>query len=208
MRDYKPTRSELLAVKKKIVFAEKGYDLLKKKRDGLIMSFFDVLEGAKKAREDLQRTLVIAERKMAIAAAVEGAYSVKSAAYARSERPKVTMSARNLMGVVVPEVAGENIRKRLDQRGYGIIGTSNRIDEAAKAYEDLLEAIVKVAEQETVMKKLLDEIEGTRRRVNALEFVVLPDLETTKTSITMRLEELERENIFRLKRFKVLSEQS
>lgn len=207
MMDYKPTRSELLAVKKKKNFAEKGHDLLRKKRDGLIMSFFDVLDDAKGARESMKEQLVNAELKIAISVAVEGDLSVKSAAFARSDKPAVEVAKKNLMGVVVPEVSSSNIKKRLDQRGYGIIGTSNRIDEAADAYEELLAAIIRVAEKETVMKKLLDEIESTRRRVNALEFKVLPELRTVETAITMRLEELERENIFRLKRFKKLSEE-
>ncbi|MCK5310054.1 MAG: V-type ATP synthase subunit D [Thermoplasmata archaeon] len=205
MMDYKPTRSELLAVKKKIVFAEKGHDLLKKKRDGLIMSFFEVLEDAKTARTDLQNFLIIAEEKLGIAVAVEGTFAIRSAAHARKDSPQVKIGRKNLMGVVVPVVSASNVIKRLDQRGYGVIGTSNRIDEAAKAYEELLEAIIKVAEKETIMKKLLDEIEGTRRRVNALEYKILPELNTIENIITMRLEELERENIFRLKRFKKLS---
>ena len=203
--DYKPTRSELLAVKKKKIFAENGHILLKKKRDGLIMSFFEVLEDAKAARLDLQENLGDAEEKLGIAVAVEGTFSVKSAAYARQDRPDINITHKNLMGVVVPVVSASNIKKRLDQRGYGIIGTSNRLDEASKAYEELVEAIIRVAEKETIMKKLLDEIEGTRRRVNALEHKVLPELDMVETAITMRLEELERENIFRLKRFKKLS---
>lgn len=207
MMDYKPTRSELLAVKKKKKFAEKGHDLLRKKRDGLIMSFFDVLDDARGAREAMKEHLECAEMKMAISVATEGALSVKSAAYARGDKPAVEIARKNLMGVVVPEVSSTKIRKRLDQRGYGIIGTSNRINETADAYEELLEAIIRVAEKETVMKKLLDEIESTRRRVNALEFKVLPELRIVETAITMRLEELERENIFRLKRFKKLSEE-
>lgn len=206
MMDYKPTRSELLAVKKRRKFAEKGHDLLKKKRDGLIMSFFEVLEDAKTAREDMLKQLEVAEEKLGIAVAVEGTYTIRSAAQARKDSPQVELGSKNIMGVVVPVVSASNVRKRLDQRGYGIIGTSNRIDEAAEAYETLVEAIIRVAEKETIIKKLLDEIEGTRRRVNALEYKVLPELDTIENIITMRLEELERENIFRLKRFKKLSE--
>ncbi|MCK5024364.1 MAG: V-type ATP synthase subunit D [Thermoplasmata archaeon] len=205
MMDYKPTRSELLAVKKKKKFAEKGHTLLKKKRDGLIMSFFEVLDDTKSVRQELQKILKIAEEKLGIAVAVEGTFAIRSAAFARKDGPDIKISRKNLMGVVVPVISASNVKKRLDQRGYGVIGTSNRIDEASKVYEELVEAIIKVAEKETIMKKLLDEIEGTRRRVNALEYRILPELEKIETAITMRLEELERENIFRLKRFKKLS---
>ena len=90
----------------------------------------------------------------------------------------------------------------MDQRGYGVIGTSTYIDEATGAFENLVETIVQAAEIETTMKKLLDEIEKTKRRVNALEFKVIPELQEAEAFIELRLEEMERENIFRLKRIK------
>ncbi len=78
----------------------------------------------------------------------------------------------------------------------------SHIDEATSAFEDLVETIIKAAEIETTMKKLLDEIEKTKRRVNALEFKVIPELQQAEAFIRLRLEEMERENIFRLKRIK------
>jgi len=83
-----------------------------------------------------------------------------------------------------------------------LIGTSVRIDESVHAFEKLAEKVLEAAELETTMKKLLDEIESTKRRVNALEFKVIPQLEEVAAYITLRLEELERENVFRLKRIK------
>ncbi|MCZ7394817.1 MAG: V-type ATP synthase subunit D, partial [Candidatus Methanoperedens sp.] len=85
---------------------------------------------------------------------------------------------------------------------YGIIGTSSRIDEAVDTYEILVEKIILAAEIETTMKKLLEDIEKTKRRVNALEFKVIPELSEAKDFIVLRLEEMERENTFRLKRIK------
>jgi V/A-type H+-transporting ATPase subunit D len=90
----------------------------------------------------------------------------------------------------------------VDQRGYGVIGTSTYIDEATRAFEDLVETLVQAAEIETTMKKLLDEIEKTKRRVNALEFRVIPELQEAEDFIELRLEEMERESTFRLKRIK------
>jgi V/A-type H+-transporting ATPase subunit D len=106
------------------------------------------------------------------------------------------------MGLVVPEIEANSIRTPMDKRGYGVIGTSVYIDEAAKAFENLVETLIEAAEIETTMKKLLDEIEKTKRRVNALEFKVIPEYQAAETFIKMRLEEMERENIFRLKRIK------
>ena len=200
--EYKPTRSTLIEIKKKIKLSQTGHNLLKMKRDGLIMEFFNILEKSKDIRSRITANYKVAMDKLAIAKAVDGAIEVKSAAFALSENPTLELKSRNVMGIVVPEIEAKSVRKKLNERGYGIIGTSNRIDEAAKAYEELVEAVVQVAEKETVMKKLLDEIEGTRRRVNALEFRVLPELKQVEGAITMRLEELERENVFRLKRFK------
>jgi V/A-type H+-transporting ATPase subunit D len=106
------------------------------------------------------------------------------------------------MGVVVPQIESSSVSKTIDQRGYGVVGTSARIDEAAEAYEDLLESVILAAEVETAMKKMLDEIEKTKRRVNALEFKLLPELRTNQEYIEQKLEEQEREEIFRLKKIK------
>jgi V/A-type H+-transporting ATPase subunit D len=106
------------------------------------------------------------------------------------------------MGVVVPEIASSKVKKGLLERGYGLLGTTSVMDETASSYEDLVEAIIRSAEIETTMKKLLDEIESTKRRVNALEFKVIPELTEARDFIKMRLDEMEREELFRLKKIK------
>ncbi len=202
LRDVKPTRSELLEIKKKIRLSESGYKLLKMKRDGLILEFFDVLEKARDARSDVAQTYDHAKQTINIAKMVEGVIEVYSAAFALKDRPEIDVSSKNVMGVVVPEVEFTSIRKKIDERGYGIIGTSSHIDDAAAAYEDLLSKVILAAEIETTVKRLLKEIDRTKRRVNALEFRVIPDLKEAEGFITFRLEEMERENIFRLKKIK------
>jgi V/A-type H+-transporting ATPase subunit D len=202
LKEYKPTRSELLELRKRIKTSEKGYKLLRMKRDSLIMEFFKVLDKAKEIRGQITGKYKIARQKVAVAEAIEGAVGVKSAALALIEVPSMELSTKNVMGIVVPQIDAKSVRKRLDERGYGIIESSARIDEAADAYEDLVEDIIIAAEAETTMRKLLDEIEKTKRRVNALEFKVIPDLKSAEAFIRLRLEELERENIFRLKMLK------
>ncbi|CAJ37182.1 V-type ATP synthase subunit D [Methanocella arvoryzae] len=198
----KPTRSELLELKKKIALSQSGHKLLKMKRDGLIMEFFEIMDKAKNARAELLRSYEDATQKIAIARAVEGNMAVTSAAFSLKEQPEINLESKNVMGVVVPKIESSGIQKPLQERGYGVIGTTSRIDEAAEAYEKLVEQIIISAEIESAMKKLLEDIEKTKRRVNALEFKVIPELKDAEKFIKLRLEEMERENTFRLKKIK------
>mgnify|MGYP003294789084 FL=1 len=198
----KPTRSELIALKKRIKLSERGYKLLKMKRDGLILEFFKVLAEAKDLKNELAEKYARAQEMIAIAETVEGTIGVKAAAMAASENPEIDLKSKNIMGVVVPKIESKSVKKSLNDRGYGVIGTSAAIDEAAEAFEDLGECIILSAELETTMKRLLDEIEGTKRRVNALEFKVIPEQVEARNFIKMRLDEMEREELTRLKRTK------
>ena len=202
LRDVKPTRSELINLKKRIALSERGYKILKMKRDGLIIEFFKVLEEAKDSKSELAEKYERAIQMIAFADTVEGSIGVKSAALSVHEVPNIALASKNIMGVVVPEIESSKVKKNLVDRGYGLLGTTSAIDEAASAYEDLVESIIESAEIETTMKKLLDEIESTKRRVNALEFKVIPELTEARDFIKMRLDEMEREELFRLKKNK------
>jgi V/A-type H+-transporting ATPase subunit D len=172
------------------------------KRDGLIIEFFELLPKVKDMRSQLVELYTVADKRLAVAMVVDGKSALKSAANCRQTPPQVELSERNIMGVVVPKIKVSTIQKSVEERGYGLIGTSVRIDESVHAFEKLAEKVFEAAELETTMKKILDEIESTKRRVNALEFKVIPNLEEIASYITLRLEELERENVFRLKRIK------
>ncbi|CAD7768345.1 V-type ATP synthase subunit D [Candidatus Methanoperedenaceae archaeon GB37] len=199
----KPTRSELIGLKKKIKLSESGHKLLKMKRDGLIIEMFEILEKAKDVRSELERDYAVAQEKLNIAKTIEGTVAVNSTAFSLMDTPKIELESKNVMGVVVPKIESTSVKKSITERGYGIIGTSSRIDEAADAYESLVEKIILAAEIETTMKRLLDDIEKTKRRVNALEFKLIPELYEALAFITLRLEEMEREEIFRLKKIKL-----
>jgi V/A-type H+-transporting ATPase subunit D len=172
------------------------------KRDGLIMEFFELLPKVKDLRNQLSLLYKDAMEKLSIAVAADGKIALESAANCLNKSPEVELSSKNIMGVVVPSVNVTAVEKSLEDRGYGLIGTSIRVDEAVHAFEKLSEMIILAAEGETTMKKILDEIESTKRRVNALEFKVIPNLEEIAKYISFRLEELERESIFGLKRIK------
>src|SRR6056297_987624 len=205
-KDVKPTRKNLMAIEDRIELSERGHDTLEQKRDGLIMEFMDILDQAQDVRSDVSENYDTAQRKIDMARAMEGDVAVRGAAAALKEHPEITTQSKNIMGVVVPQIESTKVRKSLDQRGYGVLGTSARIDEVAEAYEELLEQIILAAEVETAMKELLDEIETTKRRVNALEFKLLPELNQSKEYIEQKLEEQEREEIFRMKKIKANKE--
>ena len=204
----KPTRSELIEIKRKIKLSQTGHKLLKMKRDGLIIEFFQILSKARDIRSVLTDEYREARLRLTIAEGVEGTIAIKAAAFAPKDKPYVHIRPKNVMGVVVPQVESRSVKKKIVERGYGIIGSRSAIDDAVSAYENLVEDIVVAAEIETTIRKLLVDIEKTKRRVNALEFKVIPDLTEAAAFITFRLEEMERENTFRLKMIKKKSQKA
>ena len=200
--DVKPTRSELIATRKRIKLSISGHKLLKMKRDGLIIEFFELLPKVKDMRSQLVELYTAADKRLAVAMVADGKSALKSAANCRQTPPQVELSENNIMGVVVPQIKVSTIQKSVEERGYGLIGTSVRIDESVHAFEKLAEKVLEAAELETNMKKHLDEIESTKRRDNAVGFKDIPNLEEIAKYISFRLEELERESIFGLKRIK------
>ena len=157
--DVKPTRKNLMQIEDRIELSERGHDTLEKKRDGLIMEFMEILDQAQDVRSDLEADYEQAQRSIDMARAMEGDVAVRGAASALKEHPEITTQSKNIMGVVVPQIESTKVKKDLGERGYGILGTSARIDEAADAYEELLESIILAAEVETAMKKIKDKKE-------------------------------------------------
>jgi V/A-type H+/Na+-transporting ATPase subunit D len=196
-----PTRSELMKLKKRIKLAKSGYNLLKKKRDGLILEFFEILKQAKSLRQELTEEYKQALHTINITRTVEGDIALTSLSLAVKSAPAISLESKNIMGVVVPKITYERPEQGLD-KGYGTISSSALIDESTASFQDVVGKIIQAAEVETAIKKLLAEIEKTKRRVNALEFEVIPRMESQRKFIQMRLDEMERDSIFRLKRIK------
>ncbi|MFO7710613.1 MAG: V-type ATP synthase subunit D [Candidatus Woesearchaeota archaeon] len=201
--EIKPTRSELLRLKTRIKLAKNGHSLLKKKRDGLIMEFFDVMKEAKSLREEMLGAYKEAVEKLNITRTHTSELYLKSLALAIPNSPEIKTETKNVMGIRIPKVeASESILKHFPQRGYGIVTGSALIDEAAHGFEKVVDLAVKVSEIEISMKKILAEIEKTKRRVNSLEFSVIPEMEKASRFIAFRLEEIERDNISSMKHIK------
>lgn len=198
-----PTRMELLKLKDREKLAVKGYSLLKEKRNALIMEFFNILERVKGSRENVEEKLKEAFEDLTASQVIMGDLAVKKAALSVKESVEVDIDSRSIMGVVVPVVESSTSPERtVVERGYGFVDTSVKLDEAAKKFEESIALIIELGEIEKTIILLASEIESTKRRVNALEHIIIPRLENTVKYIEMRLEEMERENFVRLKMIK------
>ncbi|NYT04055.1 MAG: V-type ATP synthase subunit D [Candidatus Methanofastidiosa archaeon] len=202
MPQIKPTRSELIKLERKIKLSNTGYKILKKKRDGLVMKLFDMVEEAKEAQETLEESYEVAKKLLGMTLAFEGEITVASCALIKKGTPEFFLEGQNIMGVQVPKISDLSVKTEIKERGYSILSTSSKIDETVEEYEKVLEYVAKAVEAESTLKKVLNEIEVTKRRVNALDTKIIPKLESQKKFIVFRLEELERENTFRLKMIK------
>jgi V/A-type H+-transporting ATPase subunit D len=197
-----PTRMELLKLKDREKLAVKGHSLLKEKRNALIMEFFNILERVKGSRESVEKTLAEAYKDLTAAQIVMGDLAVKKSAMSVKESVEVDIDSRSVMGVVVPLIESQTSQRTMVERGYGFLDTSVKVDEAASKFEESIKLIIELGEIEKTIILLAGEIESTKRRVNALEHIIIPKLENTVKYIEMRLEEMERENFVRLKMIK------
>jgi V/A-type H+-transporting ATPase subunit D len=193
---------ELLEKKKQITLAEQGADLLKKKRDALLIEFMAIMDVALQTSEELQRAAREATYAISIARAVDGTVALKAAGLAVEKKPFVDITGSFVMGIPIPEVSKVSIRRSVVGREWSMLGVSSRIDETAEKMENEIDIIVEVAGIETKLKRLGAEIQKTRRRVNALDYIVIPRVKEQVKFITQALEERAREDIFRLKKVK------
>jgi len=203
MEEVRTTRTEYLKKKDQIQLAEQGRDLLKQKRDALLIEFMSLIDETLSLSEKLERAVLEAQYAIVVANAVDGAVTVKSVSMATKGEVMIEMSRTKIMGVPVPEISKEKSPLRsLLERGYSITGVSSRIDEAAEKFEKAIDLIVEAAVAEVRLRRLGEEIQKTNRRVNALEQVLVPNLREQLIYIRMALEERAREDLFRLKKVK------
>ncbi len=206
MEQVNPTRMELIRKNAQIKLAEQGRDLLREKMDALIQEFFHIMESVSKSRDELEIVAEMAQRSLLTALAVDDSVTLKSASFATRKGLFLEIKGKNIMGVPVPVLEKKRVSKSILERGYSIISTSGRIDEAAEKFEMELDLIIGLAETETSLKRLGGEIQMTRRRVNALEQVLIPDLKKQAKYIKNAIDEREREDLFRLKKVKKIIE--
>jgi V/A-type H+-transporting ATPase subunit D len=203
MEEVRPTRSELLERRSQIQLAQQGMDLLKQKRDALLIEFMSVMDETLRLSGMLQKATAEAQYSLAVAKSVDGNVSVRSVGMATKGDISVDMTGTKIMGISVPVVTkGESPVRSSFTRGYSITGVSSRIDESADKFEKILDVIIEYADIETRLKRLGEEIQKTNRRVNALEQITVPALREQVAYIRQTLDERAREDLFRLKKVK------
>lgn len=188
-----PTRMELARLKKKRLMAVRGHKLLKDKRDELMKRFIAMVEENKVLREKVETGLKMANQRFLLAKSEMSDEAINVALLAPKQSVSIEVSSKNIMSVNVPQfdyktrTADSN-----DIYSYGLAFTSSSLDEAVKSLSAVFEDMLKLAEVEKACQLLADEIEKTRRRVNALEYVVIPQAESGIRYISMKLDENER----------------
>ena len=198
-----PTRMELTRLKKSLSVAVRGHKLLKDKRDELMRQFLDIVRENKVLREKVEEKLAQANRSFAVAGSVLQREVINSALLLPKQEVQLEVGTKNIMSVDIPVFKTETRAKAEgDMFSYGYAFTGGDLDNAISSLADVLPDMLRLAELEKAAGLLAGEIEKTRRRVNALEYVMIPNYQDTIRYITMKLDEAERSNTTRLMKIK------
>ncbi len=198
-----PTRMELQNTKKRLETAQRGYKLLKDKRDELMRQFLELVRENMELRQKVEAGIRAANKNFVIAKAGMDEATLNTALMAPKQEVSLDVSKRNVMSVDVPVFnAKTRTADANDIYSYGFAFTSSDLDGAVRSLEDILPDMLRLAEVEKSCQLMAAEIEKTRRRVNALEHVTIPDAQTTIKYITMKLDENERSSQVRLMKVK------
>jgi V/A-type H+-transporting ATPase subunit D len=195
-----PTRMELLTLRKRRTIAERGRDLLREKLDALMIEFFQFVREISALRAKAQDLLGEAYESFIEAQMAMGYLKLEQTSVGISDRFSIESKSRNVIGVTIPHIQ-VNIEP-LTAFPYSVYDTSILLDEATLKMADAIKAIAELSSAEAAVRKLAEAIASTKRRVNSLEYVIIPRMLSTIRYIEMHLEEAEREDFFRLKRIK------
>lgn len=198
-----PTRMELTNLKRKLVTARRGHKLLKDKRDELMRRFLDMVRENKALRREVETGIRQANAAMSVARCMMSDKSLDIALMLPRQEMSLQVSEQNVMSVMIPSFdVNFKTADANDIYSYGFAETSGDLDVAVKALSDIMPQLIRLAELEKSCQLMADEIEKTRRRVNALEHVMIPQYEETIKFITMKLDENERSTTARLMKVK------
>jgi len=197
--DIRPTRLEYLRAKNRIKIAQKGLKLLKLKRQALILEFFNISKSSSKLRGELNSELIKGYQSIRMAEMLDGEMRLENEAMKIPQLKKLLITPKNVMGVKIPKLEGGTREQSLTEY---LLEIPVSISEAMKAFQEVHKIVLDVAEKETTLRKLLNEIEKTKRKANAIENVFIPRLEEAVKFILFRLGEIERETFVMLKSVK------
>ena len=198
-----PTRMELTRLKKKLAVATRGHKLLKDKRDELMRQFLEIVRENKKLRLSVENSIREANKSLIIARSLMQKQALNTALMMPKQQVEIEVGEKNIMSVDVPVFTPKTKTDNPhDIYSYGYAFTSGDLDEGVLSLAKALPDILKLSQQENAAQLMASEIEKTRRRVNALEHVMIPDLKDTIRFITMKLDENERSSQTRLMKVK------
>ena len=198
-----PTRMELTRQKKKLATATRGHKLLKDKRDELMRQFLELVRENKALREKVEKGLEAVNKNFVLARAASSDQVLNTALLAPKQEVYLNADTRNVMSVEIPVfTTSTRSADEGDIYSYGFAFTSGDLDGAVKSLADILPDMIRLAECEKACQLMAAEIERTRRRVNALEYVMIPDAQEKIRYITMKLDENERSTQIRLMKVK------
>ena len=199
-----PTRMELLHLRRKLALARRGHDLLKDKQDELMTRLLNLIKVLRELRERVEKELEIALKRVIFAYAGSEPQEIEIALMLPSKEFKIDLQYMQILNLKVPKfvesISGEMIC-------YGFAQTPGELDAALVALDRVVKDLLELAEKEKALELLAREIEKTRQRVNALEYIVIPKIENTIKFIDMVLEEMAREEFTRLKKIKRVMEE-
>ena len=201
-----PTRMELRRLKTRLKTATRGHKLLKDKSDEMIRQFMVYVRENKRLREEIEAELSIALKGFTLACAVSSNAVIEEAVMMPATKAEISLSSDNVMSVEVPSISVVE-HEGQDKYPYSFDTVTSELDASIGTLSTLLVKLVKLAEVEKTCNMLADEIEKNRRRVNALEYVMIPQIEETIKYINMKLDENERASTIRLMKVKSMIEQ-
>ena len=190
---------ELMRLRKRLRLAKRGYDLLKRKQDELMRQFLDFIEKIGDLRQQIEERLADAHKRFLMARSIMDSETMEESIMFPNQRLTLNVATLPVMNLRLPQF---DVKSQGNVYSYGLSNTSAELDSALGAYSELLPEMLNLAHIERSVELLANEIEVTRRRVNALEYILIPNLQDTIKYITMRLDEMERSNLSRLMKVK------
>jgi V/A-type H+/Na+-transporting ATPase subunit D len=195
-----PTRMNLINTRKGIVRARKGYSILKKKREVLVLEFMKLVQQSTKDRAYLNQLVQQGYKAVGMASTYVGNFELEEVAVHMKEAKPVGMNIKNIMGVKVPEIT------RSSDEGltlsYSLLSTNISVDDIRNSFVSVINTMIDVAQREQGLRRLVMEIDKTKRRVNALDYIVIPRMKGQVKYISMRLDEMDRDTFSGLKHIK------